>query len=196
MLWLATLIFIPLTLLMLWAEDRLLRAREEILRQWSAQFALPLMRAFCLMAFIALAYPALFRLPDAPGFGALLAADSTRFDSLVNVLFFVGLLLPALPVLRRAPALVLPLQGAAGIALVGHWLALAVGAGELALMPNSSTLVMMATLSGFAAGLAALLSRGVNDTVAQQEVFDLLLLWLQIPVLVVYGQLLGARLAA
>lgn len=196
MILIALAVFIALTLLMVWAEDRLLRAREEILRQWAERLALPLMRGFCLMAFIALAYPALFRLPDAPGFAALMAADSTRFDSLVNVLFLAGLLLPGLPLLRRAPALVLPLQGAAGIAMVCSWLAQAVGVNEIALLPDSGTLLLMALLSGFAAGLASLFSRGLSDPFAQQELFDLLLMWLQVPVLVVYGQHLGARLAA
>ncbi|HEX7027992.1 MAG TPA: hypothetical protein VF268_12180, partial [Gammaproteobacteria bacterium] len=82
---------------------------------------IPLIRVFSVIAFIVLAYPVLLGLGKAPSIFELLNTDS-RFNTLLNVLFFVTLGLSLLPVLDRLHALVLPLQGIAAILLLVNWL--------------------------------------------------------------------------
>lgn len=197
MLWLATLVFAGLTLALALLETHWRHAANvELFRLWGDRFALPLLRVFCLMAFIGCAYPALFGLRDAPSLWSLLEAGHGRFDRSINLLFFAGLLLPALPLLRRVPGLVLPLQGCLGVALLFGWLASARGLAELRRWPDAGTLLMLAAVSGLAMACASLLSRGVQDPLGRQDIYDLLLIWLQLPVLILYGHWLGRQLIA
>ncbi|PPE73856.1 hypothetical protein C3942_10665 [Solimonas fluminis] len=197
MLLLAALVFAGLSVATAWLEQALHRnTREEALRLWGEWFLLPLARVFCLMAFIVLAGASLYGLRDIPSPAELLAQAPGRTDRLITWLFFTGLLLPAVPLLRRVPGLVLPLQGGAGVALVFTWLAAAADFGGARLWPDLPTLLMLAALSGFAMACAHLLTQAVQDEVRRQEAYDLLLLWLQLPLLVAYGHWLGRQLPA
>ncbi|HEY0916372.1 MAG TPA: hypothetical protein VGE22_15980 [Solimonas sp.] len=197
MLLLAALAFAVLSMGAAWLEQVLhQRTREEVLRLWIQWFLLPLARVFCLMSFIVLAGASLFGLPAMPSPAELLAQAPGRTDSLITWLFFTGLLLPAIPLLQRAPGLVLPLQGGAGVALLFTWMAAAVGFHGTRLLPDLPMLLMLAALSGFAMACAHLLTQAVSDEVRRQEAYDLLLLWLQLPLLVVYGHWLGNQLPA
>ena len=195
MLLLAALVFAALSMATAWLEQFLhQRTREQVLRLWAEWFLLPLARTFCLMAFIVLAGASLYGLRATPSPAELLAQAPDRANSLITWLFFTGLLLPAIPLLRRTPGLILPLQGGAGVALIFTWLATAMDFHGVRLLPDLPMLLMLAALSGFAMACAQLLTQAVTDEVRRQEAYDLLLLWLQLPPLVVYGHWLGRQL--
>ncbi len=195
MILLAALVFAALSVATAWLEQVLhRRTRDQPLRIWQEWFLLPLARVFCLMAFILLSGAALYGLRGMPSPAELLDASPGRADRLITWLFFTGLLLPAIPLLRRAPGLILPLQGGAGVALVFTWLAAAAGLHGARLLPDLPTLLLLAALSGLAMACAHLLTQAVDDEVRRQEAYDLLLLWLQLPLLVVYGHWLGRQL--
>lgn len=196
MILMALVLFAVAGLLLAWAEDRLQRrSRSPLAWNWFEQFLLPLGRVFALMLFIVCAYPALYGLNgrEAPAFGALLAAGNGRLDRLINVLFFVGLLLPAIPGLRRWIAVLLPLQGMAGVALVASWLAAAQGV-SLTLWPSAAVWSLLVIVAGLAALLARLMTALIDDPVLRQDAHDLLLLWLQAPLLLIYAMALGRAL--
>lgn len=193
---LALLLFAAAGLALAWAEQRLHRhAFSALATAWLEHFLLPLVRAFALMLFLAAAYPALYGLREAPPLTSILFAADGRFDALLSVLFFAGLLLPSLPLLRRLPGLTLPLQGMAGIALLFGWLAQARGVDAHG-WPEPGQWLLLAALAALASALAHLLTAAIEEPVQRQDARDLLLLWLQALPLLVYGQLLGARLAA
>lgn len=176
------------------AEDRVHRhVHSRMALAWFESFVLPLGRVFALMLFIGCAYPALYGLGTAPSFGALLRAEPGRFDHLLTVLFLAGLLLPAIPLLRHALGIVLPLQGMAGVALVANWCAAALQQ-PLALWPTLAVWTGLALAAIFAQLLAVLLTRAIDDPLLQEDARDLLLLWLQAPALLIYGQYLGHQL--
>lgn len=180
-----------------WSEDRLHRLElAPLAAAWVEHFLLPLGRVFSLMLFLFVAYPALFGARQAPPLGAILLGTDGRLDDLINVLFFAGLLLPALPVLRRLPGLTLPLQGMAGTALLFTWLAQALGATHVRLLPDAGQWLLLAALAGLAAASARLLTITIEEPVVRQDAHDLVLLWMQALPLLVYARMLGAQLAA
>jgi hypothetical protein len=191
----ATLVFAAFTACLAVFEHRLHRRHHEPLQQWwIEQCLLPLCRVFALMLLIAIGYPAIFGLHAAPSLRALLLAEPGRFGQWVNVLFIVGLLLPALPLLRRLPGLSLPLQGLAGVAVVFSWLQSALGI-EATLLPSRAEIIWLAILAALASAAAKLVSLSVDEPLWRQDLRDLLLLWFQAPLLIVYARMLGHQLA-
>lgn len=193
----ALLCFAVAGLALAWAEDRLHRLElEPLAAAWVEHFLLPLGRVFSLMLFLLVAYPALFGVRSAPSLGTLLFGTAGRIDHLINVLFFAGLLLPSLPVLRRLPGLTLPLQGMAGTALLFTWLAQALGATHVRLLPDAGQALLLAALAALAVASARLLTITIEEPVVRQDAQDLILLWMQALPLLVYARMLGAQLAA
>jgi hypothetical protein len=105
-----------------------------------------MLRAAALALFVLVAYPALFGVYDAPAVGALLAGGRGRLIQLVGLVFLLSLLLPLVPVLG-SPAFALPIQGAAGAALVAGWLAAATGSPPPGLWPGPGALAVAGALA-------------------------------------------------
>lgn len=192
---LALALFAAASLLLLHAQTRLQQRppRNTLLRYWSEHFALPLGRALCLMVFIAGAYPALFGARQhAPPLQALLAEG--RLGHWVNALFLSGLLLPMLPFVRWLPAMALPLQGGIGVAMLATWYAAATDTTAILMPPWSVVITLL--LFAIAAPLIAhaLASRISRRTAGESSTADLLLLWLQLPILLAYGATVGRSL--
>lgn len=179
-----------------WAEDRLhRRGLAPLASAWVEHFLLPLGRVFALMVFLLVAYPALFGARQAPALHTILFGTAGRVDDLINVLFFAGLLLPSVPVLRRLPGLTLPLQGMAGTALLFTWLAQALGMSSVDLVPDAGQWLLLAVLAALAAAAARLLTITIDEPVVRQDAHDLVLLWMQALPLLVYARMLGSQLA-
>ncbi|HEY0973628.1 MAG TPA: hypothetical protein VGE57_03970 [Solimonas sp.] len=194
MILLALLLFAGAGLLLAWAEDHAHRtARAPLALAWFDRFLLPLGRVVALLLFIVCAYPALYglRARDVPGFLELLSAQPGRLDRLINLLFFVGLILPAIPSLGRRLAFVLPVQGMAGVALVATWLSTAQGL-PLSPWPGMGNLVLLLAGAALAALAARFAITMIEQPVLRQDVYDLLVLWLQAPLLLLYGRMLAA----
>lgn len=165
--------------------------REPAWAQWLAEHVLiPLGRAVCVLAFIALGYPDVFGLADAPALSEVLAGPDRTTD-LVNLAFVLSLALPLLPLAERVPAVVLPIQGLCCMALVFGWAAAAMAPGlDVSRWPDTATWLAIAV----AAGLPALLGWHQPDTDHALAGREAGLIALQIPPLLLYGQQLGAQL--
>jgi hypothetical protein len=162
---------------------------------------LPLLRAAALVAFVVMAYPTIFGLGDAPGFGVLLAAGDNRFSELLALMFVLTLLLPLLPRFGL-PQLVLPVQGLAASALVFSWLADTAGRADISLWPGPKTVLLILGLSYAAHRLATLTAGQVEvmgrDILEVENLGDVstegLLLFFQVPAILAYSLTLGERL--
>lgn len=191
----ALLIFVVCVATLALFEHRWLDALEaQPASRWLMEhIALPLARVFCVMLFVLLGYPAVFSLAKAPALLELLSQPG-RFTDWLNALFALGVALPLLPGADRAQGLILPLQGALGLGMVFRWLAEALGQADLAWWPSAAT-------AGFAAlwiGAGLLFGKWLRRQGWEgrgQWLSEVLLLTVQLPVLVVYGQQLGKSLA-
>ena len=154
---------------------------------------LPGARVACVMLFVALAWPGLYGLPDSESFGELMRTDA-RLRDWFNLLFLAGLLLPLLPLSDRVSEFVLPLQGALAVALVFRWACIDQLGHALPAFPNAKTIAFVAIWALINRGLAGALRRG-RLTGRGEWITESLLLWMQLPVLLVYGRQLGAALA-
>jgi len=191
----ALVFFVGAGVALFWLEERLHHiTRHGLAQVWVESFLLPLCRVFALMLLMLIAYPGLFGTFAAPPLGKIVFSVEGRFDHLINVLFLAGLLLPAIPGARKLAGVVLPLQGMAGVAMLFSWLAQSLNV-QARLLPTLSQWLTLATLSAVAMLCAWLLTRAVDDPTRRHDLYDLLLLWLQAPVLLVYGRMLGSQLA-
>lgn len=174
-------------------------AEHDVTAWLAEQVYLPLGRIFTLLVFIALAHPALFGLHEAPGVLELLRGGEHRMSHLINLAFLLSLLLPLLPLLGRLPGLVLPIQGLLAAAMLFHWLAQARGV-DATLWPGWTTaaaiLVWLVLAQRLAARGADLLVDHWQADYGERERFyyDSLLLFFQIPALLLYTVGLGEQL--
>ncbi|MFP5505145.1 MAG: hypothetical protein ACLGH6_03030 [Gammaproteobacteria bacterium] len=191
------------TLLLARVERRFLAAMaEHTVTGWLAEHVyLPLARVFSILIFIALAYPALFGLREAPDLHLLLAGEERRFSQLVNLAFLLSLLLPLLPVAGRLPALVLPAQGLLAAAMLFDWLAQARGV-QAQLWPGWTTagLVVLWLILGqrlavaIAQWLGDLRSTPAADDAAERVYLETAILFFQMPAILLYTLGLGEQL--
>lgn len=162
---------------------------------------IPLIRVFSIIAFIVLGYPVLLGLNEAPPILELLAADN-RFNTLLNVLFFVTIGMSLLPVVDRLPALMLPLQGITAILLLVNWLLPALNASPIHFWPDSrllAGLLAMALISHWlalktAAVVGKRLDERYNCEGFEILVYQMTLLLFQAPIIVSYALYLGRQL--
>lgn len=194
-------VFAVLNLLLARAERHFLVAMSEHgMTAWlSERVYLPLGRVFAVLMLIALAYPALFGVHDAPDILQLLRGGEHRFSHLVNVGFLLSLLLPLVPVFGRLPGLVLPLQALFAAAMLFQWLAQARGI-EVALWPGWLTAILIAVwltlahrLAAFGAGLFTDHSRP-DSAEWERTWYETALLFFQIPAVLLYTVRLGQQL--
>jgi uncharacterized membrane protein len=184
---------------------RLLNAVSDVpASEWIFEhFVLPAGRAFMLVVFILIAYPALFGLPNAPDIDLLLQGGPHRMTTLMNVIVILPvLLLPLIPVIGGMHAMVLPLQGIAASALLFHWLAQSYHKPELGYWPGFpivGLVIVLAILSHatarWIAGLIAeQIERDLNVSQANEVVYNIVVSAFQIPVILVYTLALGRKL--
>lgn len=199
---LACLVFGVLNLLLMFAEQRLLIAAERAHASTSwlmEHIYLPLARIVCILIFIALAYPALFGVQDAPSLGNLLGAGDRRTSTLINLSFLLSLLLPFVPLLGRLPSLVLPLQSLLASAMLFTWLAQARSV-EVSLWPGWMTLGVMLLWLVIGQRLALWLAQLFGDQWyptrddMDRVFYEMTVLFLQLPAILIYTVQLGKQL--
>lgn len=191
----ACLVFGLVNLLLASIERRFLAVlAEHTVTGWLGEHVyLPLARIFSVLLFIALAYPVLYGLREAPGFLALLGSGAQRLSHLVNLAFLLSLLLPLLPLAGRLPGLVLPAQGLLAAAMLFRWLAQARGV-EAQLWPGWTTagLIVLWLVLGqrLAAGIAQWLGdlRPAPAAGDDQErvYYETVILFFQVPAILLY----------
>lgn len=171
-----------------WLIDRL---RHDRLNDWLADHLyLPALRLPALIGFVLGAYPSLFGLTDAPPLGQLI--DFDWFGQAMNLLFVLPLLFSLLPVAGRLPGLLLPLQGAALVALLFGPLAHALGV-QASYYPGSEVLGLMLVLALAGHFLGQQLVRRFPDALAA-PLYDAAVLACQAPAIIAYGRALGRQL--
>ncbi len=202
---LALIIYGVAALALVWLEYRY----ETILHHnpltaWISAHALaPAARALLLLVFITMTYPILYGVEGAPPLAEVLAGGPHRINHLLNIAVIVSILLPLLPGLGAIPGLVLPVQGIAAAALLFHWLSTALGI-DTRLAPSGlvATLIVIWAYVGhkLAWGCAHALAEWTHSRWEQADVekaaYELLILILQIPALLIYTLHLGAPLRA
>jgi hypothetical protein len=193
--------FAALNLLLAKVEQRILAALPaHSLPTWIAEHVyLPLARVFSLLLFIALAYPALFGLREAPPLIDLLNSGEQRVSHLINLGFLLSLLLPLLPLFGRLPSLVLPIQSLLAAATLFHWLAAARGI-EVDLWPGGIAATAIVVWLVLAQRLAAWLAEALIDhnqlhsADRERIYFETALLFFQVPAILLYTVGLGEQL--
>mgnify|MGYP000303644680 CR=1 FL=1 len=187
--WDAVFLFLVLLGSLVLTEPWLLRQIHE--PEWSTWLLehalLPLARSACVLAFIVLAYPDIFGLEQAPPIQSILGVPG-RWTDLLNLGFVLSMALPLLPHVERIPGVVLPIQGFVTLALIFRWMT----EGPVHLWPSSA-----AWLAAGVAALAPIIAEWVAP-VRQPEhdrIRDAVLIPLQLPPLILYGQALGAQIS-
>lgn len=195
----------------------LLAATEPFLEQWIERacgdnppalwflehLGLPFLRAACVIVFVYLAYPALFGLREAPALGALLAAHAGATSTLLGLAFLVALFAPVLPLLCRHPEFVLPIQGMLATALLFDWLTEWLHMTAVPPWPGTDVMLLAGGLAWAMHRLARHLGRVIGDTAdaaSGRSGYDVLAVHVvtmiaQLPVILVYGTGLAARIA-
>lgn len=199
---LACLSFGVLNLLLANIEQRFLAAMaEHTLTGWLAEHVyLPLARIFTILIFIALAYPAMFGLREAPGIQTLLHGGEHRISHLVNLAFLLSLLLPLLPVAGRLPGLVLPAQGLLAAAMLFGWLAQARGV-DVRLWPGWTTAALIVLWIVLGQRLAVWIAQQLGETRyhptdgdPERVYYETAILFFQVPAILLYTLGLGEQL--
>jgi hypothetical protein len=172
--------------------------------QWGwDNFIGPLIRAGMIVAFVLLAYPALFGLSVAPGIGELLAGHELRLNNLLGVMFIATIFLPLFPFFGRRPELVLPLQGVLATAIVFHWLAAYLNVTSAHPWPGTTAAVLILGLAYLSYHAAIVigsyfgerLDRACATDGLDVVVMHAIQMLVQAPVILIYGYALGRQLA-
>jgi hypothetical protein len=163
---------------------------------------IPGARATTLVAFILVAYPALFGLNTAIPMGELLNQGKMRLTNLYNVTFVLSLLLPIIPLFSRLPALLLPIQSIIAASMVFHWLRLSQPQVETSLWPGFTLLGLVIVLAmithAVAKELSHLLAQRIDAAIEREGsdrlIYRTVVMALQAPVILVYTLALGKQL--
>lgn len=169
---------------------------------WEHFFA-PLLRAATLVAFVWLAYPAIFGMQYAPAFEALLGDDTLRLNTLLGLLFLCTLLLPLFPLFARRVELVLPLQGLIATAAVFDWYTGYLGATAASIWPGMLPAALLLAIIVFGHRIAARVGQHAGHTLDERFatrgferiVPNAIELLAQAPVMLLYGFALGRQIA-
>jgi len=177
--------------------------REVGLTAWVVEHVLlPWSRVLALLLFLLLAYPLLFGLHSAPPMPDLLLARDGRVSLLVNTAFVLSLLLPLTPLLGNLKGLVLPVQAIAMAALLFHWLTQALGFVHVSYWPGGLAAVTILALAPLTQSLAhhaghwlgSHINRAQNMEGFEGLAYEGLLLFFQVPAVLIYTLALGRQL--
>lgn len=162
---------------------------------------IPAARAFALVAFILVAYPVIFGMDSALPAGELLAAGKMRLTHLVNVVFFLSLLLPLIPVFSRWPALVLPIQAIAAATMMFRWWADTQPVVDIQYWPGWTVTATMLAIAFITHEIAKQVSHQLEkyvDVVLEREgsgklIYRTVVMFMQVPVILMYTLSLGKQ---
>jgi hypothetical protein len=183
---------------------RLHHAVQDVgLTAWMVEHVLlPWSRVLALLLFLVLAYPVLFGLHTAPPMPDLLWTRDGRVSTLINTAFVLSLLLPLAPLLGNLKGLVLPVQAIAMATLLFHWLALALNVAGVNYWPGGLAVLTILALAPITQSLAhhashwlgGHLNRVNNREGFENLLYEGLLLFFQVPAVLIYTLALGRQL--
>ncbi len=178
----------------------LYQSREVDSTLWLLQHILcPIVRIIVLFIVVSQVYPVLDSSYSSADFWRVLSQQG-QFNDLLNILFFVGLLMAFIPLVNH-PVLALPIQSSLTIALVFHW-QYAASITSLQLLPSLATIAKIIAymlLAYFATREASThLSRWIDRKLVVSGsirlVSDAIYVVLQIPVMLIYLSFLKLQL--
>jgi hypothetical protein len=157
----------------------------------------PLVHGLLLAVFVLIAYPALLGLPLSPAPAQLLDGGS-RLGGLINLATLLALALPWVARPAGLQALILPLQTAALLMLIGHWLA----AAPLGYLPDALSAALFVVFGWAGYRLNRLAGHALGERVDRRwavrgsgDIFgEALLPLFQAPGVIAYGLTLGHQL--
>jgi len=200
---LALAIFAIVSLMVEISGYKLMHAVSEVgATSWlMSHLIIPAARTLALVAFIITAYPVLFGFESVQPISEVLAAGDMRLTHLVNVVFFLSLLLPMIPVFSRWPALVLPIQGIAAATMVFRWWAETQATIEIQFWPAWSAIATMFVVAFITHEIAKQLSHHLEkrvDAALEREgsgklIYRTVVMIMQVPVILMYTLSLGQQ---
>lgn len=166
------------------------------------KIGMPVLRTFLLLLFIYLVYPINFGITEAPPFKDIVLTDRSRFDLLFNILFLVTFIYPLIPIIGKADAMMIPLQGIVASMLLFSWLHKQYNLQDYSLFPSAGVLVVIViiALAGYilarfiAANLGAWLDKQFHREGYEILVFQAVVMIMQSPIIFIYGHALGKQL--
>jgi hypothetical protein len=183
--------------------DRIHRALEHSLLQWSwDKIGMPFLRAVLMLLFLLLAYPVIFAISDAPAVIALLDNDELRVNYLINLIFVVTLLFPLIPVLGKWEELILPAQAITASAMLFSWVAADLGFKNIHYWPDIITVISILVIAFVSHWLALAVSHYLGDAIDEKFSVEhtghllsrALVLFMQSPAILLYSAALGRQL--
>lgn len=200
---LALAIFAIVSIMVEISGSKLMHAVSDVgVTSWlMSHLIIPAARTLALVAFIITAYPVLFGFDSAQPIAEVLAGGEMRLTHLVNMVFFLSLLLPVIPVFSRWPALVLPIQGIAAATMVFRWWAATQASIEIQFTPAGSAIATMFVLAFITHEIAKQLSHHLEkhvDAALQREgsgklIYRTVVMFMQVPVILMYTLSLGRQ---
>ena len=199
----AMFVYMIMTIISLPLGFRLHAALEHTLPQWLwDHIGIPLLRASLMLIFIALAYPTLFGLEEAPSLVMLLSAEEMRINYLLNLIFIITLLFPVIPVVGKWEEVILPLQGIAATALLFSWLCEALKLEDVSYWPGINTLVSIILLTfithhvsnRISLSLGNCLNEKFNVKHSEELLSKGIIIFIQAPIILLFSLALGKQL--
>lgn len=166
------------------------------------KIGMPILRAMLLMLFVYLAYPLNFGIQFAPTWSDLLTIDNERLNLLFNILFLVTFIYPILPIIGKADALMIPLQGIIASMIIFYWLAEYKTLQDYSLLPDILTFILIVMFGSITFFLAKYFAKHLGvwlDKTFHREgyrilVFQAIIMIMQTPIIYLYGHALGKQL--
>ena len=125
----------------------------------------PLLFTFSVVLFIYLAYPASFGLAQTASLSNILEANRKTPNSLVNLVFILGFLLPIIPVLGKLPGTVVAIQAMVGNAAVFKWMTAQSTSQTVSLLPNPAPVALLLTVCWLLHVISTRISLTLGDLV-------------------------------
>lgn len=198
-------LFVPGAIAEPWVEAWIVRHATGIppLR-WAAERMLgPLLRAALMLGFVLLAYPSLFGLDTAPTVGTLLDDPEARPSTALGAMLLIAIAASLLRPFDRRTTIVLPLQGMLAIGFLFNWLKSYLHITVASVWPGATAAALLLAAAYFTAHAAELVGRalgtslragfGITDGEAPARRAAALIA--QLPLLFLYGAMLGRQLA-
>lgn len=178
------------------------RYKNSLLDLMWDNIGMPLYRALVIAIFVLSTYPIIFGIEQAPELSKLMALGDGRVIDIVNVLFLISLLFPFIPVIGKQTGLILPIQAIACCIMIFSWLAQYHNLNDYHVVPKFSVILLIILLSALTYYIAqwlahefgASLDRKFNLDGCQELIAPSIILFLQIPAILIYSFSLGAQL--
>ncbi len=174
----------------------------KIFSHWYVEHVwIPVIRIITLIIFISLAYPIIFGLKAAPPLADILWQKG-HLNTLINVTFFITLVLPLIPIIGNLHALVLPIQGCTIVIVFFNWLMPFYNVNMTSYWPGGLQAVLLFALiipsHWLAVRSAEYIGSQLDDWHNRQGysqiIYQLTLLLFQAPIILLYSLHLGRQL--